>query len=387
MSNLDFYMDKKVSELVEDSPSTISTMPEEKKERQYIYSLLLMSMVAYCWNPNKRGIPSTLKLPLPAEYNNNLNPIIPLIDNKKVYRGKFLSNDYLGHNIAALAVDRDGYIIDFDFYHNEIFNSSIEHAEARLLHRLFSLDQIYESWNIGGDTNGSSNSYGKLLEGVTLYTSLESCAQCSGIMTLGNVNEVVYLQEDPGQYKIGNILYRLTESKDRDKKALAPRPISAMKIGFRYYQKLSDAFSSYEKSQNNSSLTSFLCTETAFKIFLDAEAEFASLLASFKITKQSFEKLKEDNDLPPKVIPELENMINKQYSKEDMFINDLNAIICDDDIESLILKYAEVNLLFPDEKILIGKDNKSELSNKEVLIECLNFYRYFVEKGRRGTPH
>ena len=41
-------------------------------------------------------------------------------------------------------------------------------------------------------------------------------------MTRGNPKEVWYLQEEPGQNRIGNILYRLTESNDPSRKALAP---------------------------------------------------------------------------------------------------------------------------------------------------------------------
>ena len=44
------------------------------------------------------------------------------------------------------------------------------------------------------------------LQNVTLYTSLESCAQCSGVMSLGGVKQVVYLQNDFTAYMIGNIV-------------------------------------------------------------------------------------------------------------------------------------------------------------------------------------
>src|SRR5262249_60859373 len=34
---------------------------------------------------------------------------------------------YVGHNIACIAVDGNGEIIDFDFNHNHFFRSSAEH--------------------------------------------------------------------------------------------------------------------------------------------------------------------------------------------------------------------------------------------------------------------
>ncbi len=57
------------------------------------------------------------------------------------YAGDGQGDRYLGHNIACIAVDENGSILDFDFNHNELFNSSAEHAEARLVRRLFSLNQ------------------------------------------------------------------------------------------------------------------------------------------------------------------------------------------------------------------------------------------------------
>jgi tRNA(Arg) A34 adenosine deaminase TadA len=322
MSKLDEYLLKPVADLVADSPREMS---DAEKERHRIYALLLMSIVAYNWNSNKRNIPSNVKPNPDKDYGNN--PLLST-DANIVKRGKFLKNDYLGHNIAAFAVDKDGYIMDFDFNHNEIFNSSVEHAEARLLKRLFSLDQISDSWNMDNKSqveNTNSNTYSQLLQGVTLYTSLESCAQCSGIMTLGNVNEVFYMQIDDGQYKIGNILYRLTDNGGFNRKALAPRPVPVGNVNFTYYDKLNDAFKEYAKSQEKPSVTSFLCTEQAFLIFLEAEQEFSLLK-----------------------------------------IEDLN---------------------YPNAKIKGADGIESALSNAQALDECKSFYKYVAEKGRRGTPH
>lgn len=328
MSKLDEYLNKYVYQLVEDSPKPLI---EQEIERHKIYSLLLMSMVAYCWNGNKKNIPKEI---LPStEIDYGINLLLSDDENFKK-RGKYLSNDYLGHNIAAFAVDREGYIIDFDFNHNQLFNNSTQHAEARLLQRLFSLNQIHDSWNIGAINNRTIN-YGQALQGVSIYTSLESCAQCSGIMTLGNVKEVIFLQEDPGQYKIGNIMYRLTESNDPQKKALAPRPIAAKYINFPYYSYLAEKFEEHKSKKYSQSITDFLCTEAAYKIFLQAEEDFYRLCNS---------ELKFANWAP--TIP-----------------NESNS------------------------KINSPETENKGLTNQRVLEECQSFYKYFVYKGKRGTPH
>jgi tRNA(Arg) A34 adenosine deaminase TadA len=240
-------------------------------------------------------------------------------------RGLYLNGQYLGHNIAAFATDRDGYIIDFDFNHNEIFNSSVEHAEARLLNRLFKLTNIHDAWDVGARQSEAfdrdSDAYGNALKGVTVYTSLESCAQCSGIMTLGNVNEVIYLQTDPGQYNIGNILYRLSKPDDETRKTPAPRPVSADSFSFKFFNQLDSAYQQYSVDKNDPSMTSFLCTETAYLIYLAAEEELARMKLAFP-----------------------------GWHKP-------------------------------------TANGRSALDNDGVLKECLSFFRYVAERGRRGTPH
>src|SRR3981189_2447238 len=70
--------------------------------------------------------------------------VAQLPPNPKRYRGDMLDKPgglrvnwdrYLGHNIACIAVDGNGEIIDFDFNHNDLFRSSAEHAESRMVRR------------------------------------------------------------------------------------------------------------------------------------------------------------------------------------------------------------------------------------------------------------
>jgi tRNA(Arg) A34 adenosine deaminase TadA len=73
--------------------------------------------------------------------------------------------------------------------------------------RLFSLTDVFDSWRTGRNVNNKPHAAS--LSEVTLYTSLESCAQCSGIMSLAGVKQVIYMQNDFTTYKIGNIMFNL----------------------------------------------------------------------------------------------------------------------------------------------------------------------------------
>lgn len=266
---------------------------EPARERHRIYCYLLMKLITRFWNGNKRGPLGTY--PLRAAQKD-------VAQTPARYRGDMMANPgglrvnwdrYLGHNIACIAVDGDGEIIDFDFNHNDFFRSSAEHAESRMVRRLFSLTDIFDNWRTGaipGRPRAAS------LGDVTLYTSLESCAQCSGVMSLTGVKQIVYLQNDFTAYKIGNIMYKLAnriDTRDAQGNAVsipgAPIPIAGSEIQLDEFKRLNDANLDFAKNITAAgkagdtsgaffvgadgaadfapSITSFLCTDAALKIF------------------------------------------------------------------------------------------------------------------------
>jgi len=322
--NLKFYLDKKVEELIVPENYLIE---EGAKERHRLYSLLLMAITKYNWNGNKKGRNGTYPL------------------NPKNY-GKFEFNDYYGHNIASIAVDAYGEIIDFEFNHNKLFNSSTEHAEARMVKRVFTLTQINDSWKTSLLTSKPKDDY-STFEDVTIYTTLESCSQCAGVMALARVKEIVYLQTDPGMYLIGNILRNLTRKIENvngsNGSLTSPMPVSGSDINFIPFGNLNNSFIQFQetvktnpffiptnpqdKTHTSPSVTSYLCTDSAFQIYNSATSEFELL--------------------------------------------------------------DEQSLQFPDykPKDKVGAEIQNAKTNKTVLAEIKDFYQYAIKSGKRGTPH
>ena len=237
------------------------------RDRHRIYCYLLMKLIVRFWNGNKRGPLGSY----PLRHRQIDRPQQP--EEPQRYRGEMMAHGgglrvdwdrYLGHNIACLAVDGDGDIIDFEFNHNDFFRSSTEHAESRMVRRLFSLTDVFDGWNTGKKICDKPHSAS--LNDVTLYTSLESCAQCSGIMSLAGVRQIVYLQNDFTAYKIGNIMYNLANRNpalDSRGNAIvdwqghtvsslpgAPIPIAASDIELEEFEKLNHANLEFSKQIN-----------------------------------------------------------------------------------------------------------------------------------------
>jgi tRNA(Arg) A34 adenosine deaminase TadA len=320
---LGIYWDKSVSAVA--SLDQLKLDPGTA-ERHRIYSLAVMSMVRRNWNGNKNGTTGNYPWREKQKW-------LHLKDNVYLYRCRPLAEgeveaprrDYLGHNIACMAVDGDGDIIDFDFNHNNVFGSSVEHAESRLIRRIFSLTQLNEGWNLAGTS--STSALATNLSNVTIYTSLESCAQCAGIMTLAGVKEVVYLQKDFGTYCIGNILYNLTLHVPGKPSVSAPRPIPASDFGLEYYDQLNDTYHQFydavpdkpfytdglpkpQKIDNVQAVTSFLCTDAAYEIYSKAHSEFLN----FKVKVQ-------DHTPPPLPTAPETGIVSKPKSNAEVLDN------------------------------------------------------------------
>ena len=279
------------------------------RERHRIYCYLLMKLIARFWNGNKRGPLGTYPLRAQQKDPAQLPQAVPR------YRGDMADNSgglrvnwdrYLGHNIACLAVDGNGEIVDFDFNHNDLFRSSAEHAESRMVRRLFSLTDIFDSWRTGQPI--AKKPKAASLNEVTLYTTLESCAQCSGVMSLAGIKQIVYLQNDFTAYKIGNIMYNLAnrlEVVDPAGKITslpgAPIPIPASEVGLAEFDRFNDAYLTFNRNIRaagaanppdltgaffvpehgppdfDPSVTSFLCTDGARAIFISGGQKLDSL--------------------------------------------------------------------------------------------------------------
>lgn len=84
-----------------------------------------------------------------------------------------------GYNIGSVLVDPEGRIVAWGRNANRRTGNGTQHAEVRMMQSYLASSRAY------------------YLEGYTVYTTLEPCAQCSGMMVLSKVRRVVYALADP----------------------------------------------------------------------------------------------------------------------------------------------------------------------------------------------
>lgn len=92
-----------------------------------------------------------------------------------------------GHNIGSVLVDKAGRPVYWARNSSKGTHNSTQHGEVRLITN-------YLSCGGGSPANGETR---YLKDSYTIYTTLEPCVMCSGMMTLTQVGRAVYGQTDP----------------------------------------------------------------------------------------------------------------------------------------------------------------------------------------------
>jgi len=124
------------------------------------------------------------------------------------------------------------------------------------------------------------------LKGFKLYTTLEPCAMCSGMMTLQSLQTVVYGQTDPG---FGGAIERLTLNSSGQPKGWCPYPrgvqSSASPLPIR--QRIDSA---YAQVQGQTGIVRWLASDQARSLYAEAWAQFQGFRVQFAENRQILEQ-------------------------------------------------------------------------------------------------
>ena len=168
-----------------------------------------------------------------------------------------------GHNIASILVDPAGSPVFWARNSRYITKNGTQHGEVRLIRNFLNCSDKIEFLD-----EQVENPYPGAIpgRGFTLYTTLEPCVMCTGMMTMAKVWRAVYVQSDPD---FGKVLARLAED-DREHGGHPPYPqlIPLTQVRMQEAVIMDDSFRQWQKS--NDSITAWLRSEGARRIFHSA---------------------------------------------------------------------------------------------------------------------
>lgn len=157
-----------------------------------------------------------------------------------------------GHNIGSLLIDKTGKPVFWARNAIRQRDNSTQHGEVRLIENFLNCPNV-----------------ARYMSGYTVYTTLEPCAMCAGMLAMTQVQRVVYVQKDEG---FGRALAAL-RAINYPRVYVESTPLALKeKIG------LEDAFTKRKAETGSSSVTDFLLSPEALKIFVEA----GSALANFQ---------------------------------------------------------------------------------------------------------
>lgn len=218
---------------------------EQQKEIDNIYSLLTYSLVFKDWQSEE----------------------IP-------------RNKRRGYNIAALLVDAN------------------QHPVYAALNSITQLDDATQHGEVRAITGYLQKAGGFNLKGFTVYTTLEPCIMCAGMMTMVAVKRNVYGQHDVEYSKAFERL--AVDTRPIGGFAPYPRRVEANASGSSYCKKLDSAYQIFLETDNEKILAKFLTSEDARKIFGEAYMSFTSFKTFYpeneKIYQLAFDFLKNFNN-------------------------------------------------------------------------------------------
>lgn len=186
-----------------------------------------------------------------------------------------------GYNVGCLLVSPENKVLDWGLNFVKETENCTQHGEVRLMTNYLNKEEIYS------------------LNGHTIFTTLEPCAMCAGMMTMASVKRTVNGQKD---YFFANTLERLAfDSKQIGGYEPYPRKVISEETPTSYGDLLDNAYLNYINSGNKPILTKFLATEVARVIFETATNEFLNFKTDNMTIKEVYqETLNFFNTLPNK---------------------------------------------------------------------------------------
>jgi tRNA(Arg) A34 adenosine deaminase TadA len=174
-----------------------------------------------------------------------------------------------GYNIGSVLVNPSGQVVCWARNSVGITGNKTQHGEVRLM------------------TNYLHNTLQGALKGYTVYTTLEPCAMCSGMMTLINVQSTVYGQSDPD---FGKALDRLEfNSTSINGFCPYPRGVTSGQEHSPIARQLDEAYTQYRQAHDHQGITQFLAAPEAKQIFADAEQQLLAFKVQFPANQSALD--------------------------------------------------------------------------------------------------
>ena len=172
-----------------------------------------------------------------------------------------------GYNVGSVLVSPDNEILDWGINSVNQTENCTQHGEVRLMTKYLDKDGVYA------------------LNNHTIYSTLEPCAMCAGMMTMASIKRTVNGQRD---YYFSKALERLAyDSEAHGGYPPYPRIVLSEETPSRFGAALDKAYQDYIEEGNRPIITKFLSKPSAKAIYAEALQAFQS----FQVANSANQKI------------------------------------------------------------------------------------------------
>lgn len=175
-----------------------------------------------------------------------------------------------GYNIGALIVDSKNQPVRYDLNCINSTDNATQHGEVRAIMGYLEKNKLFN------------------LSGHTLYTTLEPCVMCAGMITMTSVKRVVYGQHDVEYSKAFERL--AIDTRSINGFPPYPRRVQAEAADIVFRQRLDEAYRVFLEKDQEKILAKFLSSEVAKEIYESAYKELLTYQVKFEENKEIYKK-------------------------------------------------------------------------------------------------
>jgi tRNA(Arg) A34 adenosine deaminase TadA len=193
--------------------------------------------------------------------------ILSLATLAMVYKDWQSSPDGRGHNIGSILVDENSTPVFWARNSVTVRGNATQHGEVRLIQAFLDCPGI-----------------GKYVDGYSIYTSLEPCAMCTGMMAMTKLKRAVFVQADPEYGHARKALLSIKFPRIFDQ--ATPHQLSQKEA-------LENGWIRYRAANKGQTITDFLLSDEAHGIYASAQVELAQFKVKYPVNQtllQSTEK-------------------------------------------------------------------------------------------------
>ncbi len=174
-----------------------------------------------------------------------------------------------GYNIGALLVNAKNEPLYFGLNSINSTENATQHGEVRAITGYLDKTRAFN------------------LEGFTIYTTLEPCVMCAGMITQTSINRAVYGQHDVDYSKAFERL--AIDTRPIGGFQPYPRIVIAHATSSKFCNELDNAYKDFRAKETEKMLARFLTSDIAMNIFKNATSEFLSFPVKYPENKKIYE--------------------------------------------------------------------------------------------------